>query len=887
MRPIFLTGGVIAAVLALPAAADAAYTAQVQGGTLKLTGDGASEAVHLDLGAPGTLVVDVGDDGTTEFAFEKWTFTTVTLNAGGGDDEVVLGASALSDKTVTLDGGAGNDTLRGGAGPETLIGGAGNDTIDGGQGVDVINGGSGNDRVMWEPGDGSDTIEGGSGTDTLEFGGSDAAELFEAAPNGARVRFTRNVGNVVMDLDDVEALALRTLGGADTTTVHPLAGTDLKSIAVDQSGAQGNADEQADNVIVNGTTGDDAFKVSAAAGGTAVSGAGATVTVTGNEPARDLITVNGFAGADTIASGTGILAGPSAVNFDGGAGADSATYSGTGGDDVISTFSNGAFAWVATPNHVPLQIAATERLTLAGGNGNDTFYATGNLAALTAITMDGGAGDDEINGSNGADTLIGGSGNDRLDGNQGGDTILAGAGNDSIAWDPGDGSDTVEGGSGTDTLSFNGSGSSELFELTANGARAHLTRNVANIVMDLDDTEVVNVRMLGAADTLTVNPLTGTDVKTVVGDQSGADGQVDNVVINGTAGDDAFKVTAALSGATISSPSVGAAVTLVGSEPEHDIATVNGLAGADTIVSGTGIPRGPYAVTFDGGAGTDKATYSGTSGDDRIDTIANGPVAWVASPGDVALQTTTTVEGVALTAGNGNDTFNAVGNLAALASLTMDGGAGDDTINGSNGADTLIGGSGNDVIDGNQGPDKVQGGSGNDRAVWDPGDGSDTIEGGSGTDTLAFNGSASAELFELSSDGPRVRFTRNIANVVMDLDDTEQLALRMLAGSDGFTVNDLAGTDMKTVDVNLVDFTGAVDGAADSITLTGTAGNDTFKVTRDGETVIAKGPAAQTRISGAEKALDTLRINTRAGDDTVSVAGSVHDLITALVGFGA
>ena len=89
--------------------------------------------------------------------------------------------------------------------------------------------GSGNDHFTWDPGDASDTVEGQSGTDTLDFNGANIAELFELSANGNRVRFTRNVASIVMDLDDVEALNLLARDGADTVTVDDLTGTDLKS----------------------------------------------------------------------------------------------------------------------------------------------------------------------------------------------------------------------------------------------------------------------------------------------------------------------------------------------------------------------------------------------------------------------------------------------------------------------------------------------------------------------------------------------------------------------------------------------------------------------------------------------------------------------------------
>ena len=58
--------------------------------------------------------------------------------------------------------------------------------------------------------------------------------------------------------------------------------------------------------------------------------------------------------------------------------------------------------------------------------------ATGNLAALIKLTIDGGAGNDTILGGNGADILLGGDGNDFIDGNQGNDTALLGAGDESF-----------------------------------------------------------------------------------------------------------------------------------------------------------------------------------------------------------------------------------------------------------------------------------------------------------------------------------------------------------------------------------------------------------------------------------------------------------------------
>ena len=92
---------------------------------------------------------------------------------------------------------------------------------------------------------------------------------------------------------------------------------------------------------------------------------------------------------------------------------------------------------------------------------------------------------------------------------------LLGAGNDTFVWNPGDGSDTVEGQDGTDTLVFNGSNVCENIDISANGGRARLSRDVGNIAMDLNSVEHIQLNTLGGADNVTVNDLTGTGVTQV------------------------------------------------------------------------------------------------------------------------------------------------------------------------------------------------------------------------------------------------------------------------------------------------------------------------------------------------------------------------------------
>lgn len=161
---------------------------------------------------------------------------------------------------------------------------------------------------------------------------------------------------------------------------------------------------------------------------------------------------------------------------------------------------------------------------LNANGGDDSFSATGNLAALIQITVDGGPGNDTILGGNGADLLIGGDDQDFIDGNQDNDAVFMGAGDDVFQWDPGDGSDTIEGQDGLDRLLFNGSNASEIFDTSANGARLRFTRNVGSIVMDLNDVEQLEVNALGGADTIIINDLAGTDLTSMITDLAATGG---------------------------------------------------------------------------------------------------------------------------------------------------------------------------------------------------------------------------------------------------------------------------------------------------------------------------------------------------------------------------
>jgi len=218
-----------------------------------------------------------------EFHFRRADIATIVVRARAGDDFIRMDETngAFTDSIpTTLDGGRGDDQISGGRGVELLLGGDGNDTIDGNQGNDRALMGAGDDTFIWDPGDGSDVVEGQDGADTMRFNGANIAEKFELSANGPRLRFTRDIGNITMDTDDVEQVDVNALGAADLVTVHDLRGTDVTKVNVDESNPAGSGlgDNAADQVVVEGTNGSDVVSVEGSNGSARVTGLAAVVS---------------------------------------------------------------------------------------------------------------------------------------------------------------------------------------------------------------------------------------------------------------------------------------------------------------------------------------------------------------------------------------------------------------------------------------------------------------------------------------------------------------------------------------------------------------------------------------------------------------------------------
>ena len=142
--------------------------------------------------------------------------------------------------------------------------------------------------------------------------------------------------------------------------------------------------------------------------------------------------------------------------------------------------------------------------------------------------------------------------------------------------------------------------------------------------------------------------------------------------------------------------------------------------------------------------------------------------------------------------------------LPDTATLTIDGGAGDDIIVGGPNLDTLRGGEGNDRLTG--GPnnaakpakESISGGGGNDVIIWNNGDGDDINDGGDGADETQFNNGTADDVMSVSSlGGGAHRFDRVGAAIEIDIAaSTERLNVNAFSGADSLAM--AAGTTIPT-----------------------------------------------------------------------------------------
>jgi len=466
-----------------------------------------------------------------------------------------------------------------------------------------------------------------------------------------------------------------------------------------------------------------------------------------------------------------------------------------------------------------------------GDNGSADFSFARNKIAKIAV--DARAGNDRvrIDDSNGAftDTIP-----TTIDGGDGNDTIAGGKGNELLLG--GDGTDSIDGNAGND-LALLGTGD----------------------------------------DTFVWDPGDGSDTI------EGQDG-IDRMLFNGAG--IAEKIELSANGNRLRFVRDIGSVTM----DTHGVERVdfNALGGADLVTVNDLSKTDVNDVNVDlGGDGEpDRVVVNGTDGNDRVDVSGDSTEVNVSglAPTVAIFQPEPTDE-LDVHALGGNDKIDASALAAGAILFEPDGGVGDDTVAGSQGVDKLLGETGNDSIDGNGGNDLALMGAGDDTFVWDPGDGSDTVEGQFGADTMRFNGAGIAERIGLSANGRRLRLFRDVGTVTMDTDGVERVDVNALGGPDLVAVDDLSGTDVKDVNIDLAGTLGGAsgDGQADQVVVSATNGDDAIDVSGDASEVKVSGLAPTVAIFHPEVRNDRLEINTLAGTDRVDSSGLAAGAIQLFV----
>ncbi len=621
----------------------------------------------------------------------------------------------------------------------TFTGSSSSDSLSGGTGNDVLYGGAGNDTVF-----------GGAGDDTI-YGGADGAVTANyVSVNGASQTVTGTAGRANFTASCVSADGDLTaynfygvngvwIGNGDSTEGH----THTMSTAVAGARIPFNAVNTSDvfsisldgvsvnlNIaIANGTVtfnGANAYGINSTGGiiGLATGNALAMGTLIINVPFTKIGFSNSGSGNGTVYDlqvNTNPLSGIAA-------GGDDALYGGDGNDVIYTETGNDT---VDGGNGNDTVDGGTGRDSVAGGAGDDSLSG-----GADSDTLSGDAGKDQLFGGGGADTLYGGQGDDRLDGGTEGDALYGGLGKDQLI-----------GGSGADSL-FGGDDSDSLYGGNENDA---LSGDAGN---DLLDGGSGNDALDGGVGNDTLVGGSGAD--TLIGGD-GAD------TLDGGDGDDTLH-----GGQGDDQSDGGAGNDLLYSSQGDDL--LDGGKGNDSfhVSDGSG-----YQKIIGGDEGGDSDTLEFSSKSQGVKVTFNGDEAGYYRQGDIAgdgksaqiltekkqiaqseaAAVDAKVEWVVDTKSDqlgwgegssgafsqiervvGTEFGDRVDASSTKKGVTVEGGAGQDTLIGGYGSDQIFGGAGNDKLSGGEAEDFISGGEGDD--LLRGGEGADKLEGGKGRDTF-------------------------------------------------------------------------------------------------------------------------------------------------------
>src|SRR5215211_6465602 len=331
-----------------------------------------------------------------------------------------------------------------------------------------------------------------------------------------------------------------------------------------------------------------------------------------------------------------------------------------------------------------------------------------------------------------------------------------------------------------------------------------------------------------------------------LGDQTVPADGTRTVIVNGGGGNDSITVLARNTELASSGLNGDAGDDVITGPDSND--TLTGGDGNDRLVAGKG------ADIMNGGAGNDTLVWNNGDGSDVLNGDAGNDGAEV--NGNATLG-----DGFALEANAGRIKFQ----RANLVPFTLDSSTERFEVNGLGGDDILLTEAGVGALT----LLSVDGGAGDDTLVWNNGDGTDVVNGDGGRDDVEVNGAPAADdIFSVQPNGARIKFDRpNLVPFTIDIGSSETMHANGLGGNDSISVGE----------VGTYEVTGS--GGPGNDTLTGTGSSETFLGGSGNDTI---SPGGGIDVVSADDGDDQVNIRDRTAD--LARGGAGNDSVVADVG---